>query len=479
MLRHTLLRRVLPAALLSFVLGFAGARAQGPDPITLAATTHTYANDDTTSLVEFDYQFDAAKLVARPDVKSGERLVRVHFRLHLVPDGVGAPAAIEWRVTAVREELTSQMIVGVKSLEVRPGHYAATLEAIDENAGGATPVATLPALPLDVTKFSTAKPTLSDIEIAEDIHNDEGEPGPYSKSGLVVIPRVTRMFTTEDFEMRVYLELYNAARARSPQLLLRLRLNRMVNGQVRGIISERSQIIDRPDSGIVIITEAFPLDSLKGGDYAAVAILYDGVPPNAVDSSLVGRGLYVVGKDDPSAVPDISTIAIDPMYAGKKESELDEEWTMISYIASPLETRLWQGLTGADAKARFLSRFWGGRDESPETPENEFRTSYMKRVDEARRKYASPTVRKGWESDRGRVLLQYGAPLSIDRHPQDFNIRPYEVWSYNQYEFVFLDRSQHGDYRLVHSTAPNEVSHTEWLKDFGRLNKEWEESGPK
>lgn len=463
---------------LSWALLLHSAQAQGPEAISLRAITNGYANDDTTSLVEVGYQFDAAKLTVRPDVSSGERLVHARFRLHMVPDGSGAPAAIEWRVNAVREENPVQMVVGVKSLEMRPGHYRATLEAFDESASGSTPVATF-LFPVDVARFGTAKPTLSDLEIAEEVRTEaEGESGPYSKYGLMVVPNVMRLFTKEQSEVGLYIELYNAARARSPQLLVRFRLNRMRNGTMLGTVAERSQIVDRPDSGMMIVTESFPLDSIKGGEYTVVALLFDGVPPNAVDSSLVGRGIYIAGDEDASQVTDIATVPIDPHYAGRKEAEMNEEWSMIHYIATPLEVKLWSGLNGVDAKGRFLSRFWAVRDDTPETPTNENRDDYMKRVDEARKKYASPNVKRGWESDRGRVLLQYGRPLETDRHPQDFNIRPYEIWTYNQYQFVFLDRSQHGDYQLVHSTAPNEYSHTEWLRDFGRLNKEWEESSP-
>jgi len=480
---HSLPRRAAPVvvALLLLAVPFSRGAAQGADALALRAIASSYAGDETNSLVELDYQFDASKLIDRPDVASGERLVHARFRLHLVPQGSGAPLALEWRVNVVREAETPQIVVGVKAFDAAPGLYHSTLELIDEGAGGGAsspPVATF-AFTTTVIRFNRAKPTLSDLEIAEEIRQDPEDSGPYAKYGFVVVPSVMGIFTAAQPQINTYVELYNAARAQSRQLLVLFRLNRVRDKETVGTVAERSQIVDRPDSGTLIITNAFGLDSMTPGDYRVVAILYDGIPPNAVDSSLVGRGVYIAGEGgEEMSQPDLSTVAVDPLFAGKKEMELNDEWSMVIYIATPLEKKLWEGLSGVDAKGRFLSRFWQVRDDSPETSANEVREDYMKRVDEARKRYASPNVKRGWESDRGRVLLQYGRPLEMDRHPQDFNIRPYEIWTYNRFQFVFLDRTQHGDYMLVHSDAPNERSHTDWLRDLGRLNKEWEESSP-
>jgi len=57
---------------------------------------------------------------------------------------------------------------------------------------------------------------------------------------------------------------------------------------------------------------------------------------------------------------------------------------------------------------------------------------------------------EGWRTDRGMVYIRFGAPENVERHPFETNSRPYEVWRYYNlnYEFVFVDDTGFGDYRL-------------------------------
>lgn len=80
----------------------------------------------------------------------------------------------------------------------------------------------------------------------------------------------------------------------------------------------------------------------------------------------------------------------------------------------------------------------------------------------------------GWDSDRGRVLLTYGEPDGIDRYPHQHNRKPYEIWRYSSInaEFVFVDVGQTGTYRLVHSTALNEVSAPDWEAQYAAMHRQ-------
>jgi len=57
----------------------------------------------------------------------------------------------------------------------------------------------------------------------------------------------------------------------------------------------------------------------------------------------------------------------------------------------------------------------------------------------------------GWRSDRGMVYTILGTPNNIDRHPFEYDSKPYEVWEYYDLNrsFVFLDQTGFGDYRLI------------------------------
>jgi GWxTD domain-containing protein len=76
----------------------------------------------------------------------------------------------------------------------------------------------------------------------------------------------------------------------------------------------------------------------------------------------------------------------------------------------------------------------------------------------------------GYETDRGRVYLQYGAPNTINKSSQSADMKPYEVWDYyiigNQrnVKFVFYTRDRStNDYQLAYTNKRGEVSDPNWI----------------
>jgi hypothetical protein len=57
----------------------------------------------------------------------------------------------------------------------------------------------------------------------------------------------------------------------------------------------------------------------------------------------------------------------------------------------------------------------------------------------------------GWRTDLGMVFILLGPPNNVDRHPFDVDAKPYEIWSYYDYNanVVFIDETGLGDFRLV------------------------------
>ncbi len=92
---------------------------------------------------------------------------------------------------------------------------------------------------------------------------------------------------------------------------------------------------------------------------------------------------------------------------------------------------------------------------------------YLKRVTTANRDFRV-LGRDGYKTDRGRVYIQYGPPDDYDRHPNETNSRPYEIWTYHSIQggviFVFVERQSGGDHELVHSTHRNEISDQNWQR---------------
>ncbi|MCX6136138.1 MAG: GWxTD domain-containing protein [Ignavibacteriales bacterium] len=130
-------------------------------------------------------------------------------------------------------------------------------------------------------------------------------------------------------------------------------------------------------------------------------------------------------------------------------ADLDLAIRQLRYIASEEEVKDFGKATTYDEKQKLFSAFWRKRDPSPDSKRNEFMEEYYGRVE-----YADIHFKhylEGWRTDMGMVYIIFGAPNNVDRHPFDYDAKPYEVWSYYDYnaQLVFVDGTGFGDYRLI------------------------------
>lgn len=88
----------------------------------------------------------------------------------------------------------------------------------------------------------------------------------------------------------------------------------------------------------------------------------------------------------------------------------------VKALLTPEEKRQWAGLSDAVSRSEFVTKFWGARDPKPETPQNEFREEFEKRVAFADKYFAQDETR-GSLTDRGTVFLLLGPPTYAGRKP--------------------------------------------------------------
>ena len=102
-----------------------------------------------------------------------------------------------------------------------------------------------------------------------------------------------------------------------------------------------------------------------------------------------------------------------------------------------------------EEKQEKLLEFWKKRDPNPNTARNERMEDYYQRVEYANNKFTHYI--EGWRTDMGMVYIMFGPPSDVSRHPFEVDSKPYEVWRYYDlnYDFVFVDQSGFGDYRLT------------------------------
>ncbi len=130
-------------------------------------------------------------------------------------------------------------------------------------------------------------------------------------------------------------------------------------------------------------------------------------------------------------------------------NDLDKAIDQLIYIASGDEiSKIKDAETQVD-KVKEYMEFWKKKDPTPGTEENEIFDEYYRRIAYANESFSHYI--DGWRTDRGMVFIILGAPNNVDRHPFDYDSKPYEVWEYYELnkEFVFVDETGFGDYRLI------------------------------
>jgi GWxTD domain-containing protein len=134
---------------------------------------------------------------------------------------------------------------------------------------------------------------------------------------------------------------------------------------------------------------------------------------------------------------------------------LDQE---VPYLITNTEKSAFLALkTDADRDA-FIQQFWEVRNSDPNSPTNEFRDEYYRRLAYASDHFGSPGRHDGWRTDRGMVYITLGPPQQLTPYRSSQYLTPLEIWFYQSpspnhalppyFYVVFYQRSLNEDYKL-------------------------------
>jgi GWxTD domain-containing protein len=168
----------------------------------------------------------------------------------------------------------------------------------------------------------------------------------------------------------------------------------------------------------------------KKEDAKAQFVAYLGLVPNAsIDSSVYPKKAVAAFEDARrefgpvpaagGAIPSIgSTYAAYKLVTPPAPDPPGEEWATgpVRVLLTSDEKRDFSRLSDPVTRSEFITRFWAARDSKPETPENEFRQEFERRVAFADANFTQDEVR-GSLTDRGTVFVLLGPPTYIGRRP--------------------------------------------------------------
>ncbi|MDP3150284.1 MAG: GWxTD domain-containing protein [Ignavibacteria bacterium] len=236
-----------------------------------------------------------------------------------------------------------------------------------------------------------------------------------------VFPNISKIISTAEGKISVYAEVY----ADSATLVL---LKYYVSSKEKISILEKTSEKDL-HQGINRITIETDSITLPLDNYVFTLVVED---LNSSTKATFNKGFFSRLEGVPPSITNV-----------------DKAIAQLIYLATTAELDSIKEAKTSEARLEKFLNFWKSKDPNKATPENEAFNEYYRRVEYTNIHFTHYT--EGWKSDMGMVYIILGAPNSVDRHPFEYDSKPYEVWEYYQInrQFIFVDNTGFGDYRLT------------------------------
>jgi GWxTD domain-containing protein len=307
--------------------------------------------------------------------------------------------------------------------------------------------------------------------------------------------RMSDFYSKQDTMLRFYAEAHGLLR-RFPEgspLVSRIRI---LDQESKTSLDDFGKISRTKSSGRMVWVTDLSLKNLPSGNYTLSWDLID----------TAGKFIARASRNFKRSNPGLNTVFSKPGIAGLAPELLGELQAIPVEDCRHLVASLFPisrsseqpsidylRKKGTEIELRnFLVDFWDKK--SGTNGLRDFR-AFKKTVAEADRKYSTQTM-KGYQTERGRVYIQYGKPDMVENEQSDrfrkamtnLNTIPYEIWYYYSLDepirqtdvmFVFVQQNRGNiNYKLLHSSGIGEVRNSEWRKvvesnatyNFDRMN---------
>ncbi len=417
--------------------------------------------DSTSSYIEIYYNISQSTL--KHFVKNDSVFVSAMLNIKIY-DSTNAKNAVDNIYQVVNsfpasDTIQNQNLIGKTSYLLNRGKYSLSISVTDTyNADNKKSISdNFIILPYYSNNFM-----ISDIELANNIKQEGADKESYFyKNSYEVIPNPVSVYGENNPLLFYYAELYNLVNEQYNNKLILERLivdgyGKIVNKKVKEIKSKSESMVEVGHLNLM---------KLPSGNYNLILNLIDTSKNIGITSN---KKFYLFNKNVIDTIKyvqkDVDLLTSE--FGAMEIDEINVMYEMCKYIASNQEKDQFKTLDSLSAKRDFFFRFWKKRDAIPETPENEFKNDYYKRVEYANSHFTE-FQKNGALTDRGRVYLTYGEPDEIENKPNEVDTKPYQIWYYNSIEggveFVFADLSGYSQFEMIHSTKRGELKDTNYL----------------
>jgi GWxTD domain-containing protein len=351
------------------------------------------------------------------------------------------------------------------------GNYSVEIQLSDKNVKDAVPYKTIETLSVDFPKDSLS---VSGIQLVES-YKISTSPGVLTKNGYDLVPFAINFYPQKITKLTFYSEIYNTDKvftSETDKFIVNYYIESFETGKY---LSDFYRFKKESPKSVVVLFSEFDISALPSGNYNLV------IEVKNKENKAVAYNKLFFQRSNPGVqlkLSDIAAIDVSNTFADKIKN-LD---TLKDYVKStyPISTQIEKSFAENHVKnsdfkilQQYFYNFWVNRN--PAYPEKAW-AQYAKEVEKVNLKFKT-TIKRGYETDRGRVYLQYGPPNSITESVNEPSAYPYEIWHYytlnNQKnkKFVFYNTDLvTNDYELLHSDAIGELSDPAWQMKLVKRN---------
>jgi GWxTD domain-containing protein len=353
------------------------------------------------------------------------------------------------------------------------GEYIMEMSIADKNNSTEKPFAS--QVPVTIN-FTDEHVSFSDIQLLES-YSKSVNPSILTKSGYDLVPYVSTFYPENISKFKFYSEIYNSKKIMGAEQ--KMVLSYYLESFEKGVkLTDYSAFSKQTCNDVNILLSEFDITKLPSGNYNFIVEVRDKENKIQAMQKLFFQRRNTKGKlsyDDLKSVVVSNTFV---SYYTNKDTLLDylrsirpiSSFSEIQYEENQIKEK------NVETMQQFFYNFWRARNEhDPQIAWLE----YYKEVMKVNKEFGTYGL-KGYDTDRGRVYLQYGPPdqrTKMDREPSAY---PYEIWEYyrlydkslsvtypenkqSNKKFVFYNPDLvTNKYTLIHSNAQGEINNTRW-----------------
>ena len=320
--------------------------------------------------------------------------------------------------------------------------------------------------------FPADKINLSGIQLIESFTKTD-QIGILTKSGYDFVPLVDNFYPRSVNKLTFYAELYNTEKVLGAEEKFIITTS-IESAETGNIVTIFHKMRKETTQKVNVVFSEFDISQLPSGNYFLAIEAHD------KENKLLARNQVFFQRSNPSIqfnIGDITALDVTNTFV----SNMTNIDTLKECIRSlyPISTNIEGTFANNQHKTaslqtlqQFFLNFWLSRNNTD--PQKAW-DLYNIEVRKAQVSFHT-RMKKGYETDRGRIFLKYGPPNTIVDRPYERDVVPYQIWhyyklgTYTNRKFVFYEPDLiTNDFQMLHSDVPGEVSNPNWQSYLTRI----------